>query len=182
MTEINSDPQVAQWLGPIEPSRTRERIAAWSEHWQRHGFGLWAVDEKARETFIGRVGLVHHEDWRASDHDAEIGWTLAADTWGRGYATEAARAALEFARELGLRRIVSITLPDNTRSRRVMEKLGLVYQGDAHWRGLDHVWYAIDLQPTRSRCPKGLGTFHNRRRAGLTGGWLRAGRLQVSGA
>ena len=145
MTAINSDPEVARWLGPVDPSRTRERIMAWVEHWRQHGFGLWAVEEKASGRMIGRVGLVHHDDWTASDHDAEVGWTLARSAWGRGYATEGAHAALEFARGAGLRQIISITLPDNVRSRRVMEKLGLTYQGSTQWRGFDHVWYATEL-------------------------------------
>jgi RimJ/RimL family protein N-acetyltransferase len=145
MTAINADPEVAQWLGPIDPSKTSERISTWVEHWARHGFGLWAVEEKAGGRMIGRVGLVKHDDWIASPHDAEVGWTLARDAWGHGYATEGARAALAFARDVGLRRIISITLPHNIRSRRVMERLGLEYGGAAQWRGFDQVWYAIEL-------------------------------------
>ena len=143
MTEINRDPEVAQWLGEPDPSLTGQRIAGYVEHWRTRGFGQWAVEEAASGVFIGRVGLVHHDDWTASVHDAEIGWTLSRAVWGRGYATEAARAALEWATERpDLKAIISITLPGNLRSRRVMEKLGLTYQGSAFWHGFEQVWYA----------------------------------------
>ncbi|MDP8904734.1 MAG: GNAT family N-acetyltransferase [Chloroflexota bacterium] len=129
-------------MGPVDASRTRERIEAWPEHWRRHGFGLWAVEEKASGRMIGRLGLVHHEDWAASEHDAEVGWTRASSAWGRRYATEGAQAALEFACRVGLRQIISITLPTNARSQRVMQKLGLTYRAEANWHGFDQVWYA----------------------------------------
>jgi len=146
MTAINSDPDVARWLGPIDPSRTAERIEAWLEHWSRLGFGLWAVDERASGDFVGRVGLMRHDDWTASAHDAEIGWTLAKSAWGRGYATEAAQAALGWAQPRPeLNAIISITLPDNVRSRRVMQKLGLTYAGMTTWHGFEQVWYANKL-------------------------------------
>ncbi len=148
MTAINADPEIARWLGSIDASRTGERIEYWMDHWRRHGFGLWAVEERASGSLIGRVGLVRHDDWTASAHDAEIGWTLARSAWGRGLATEAAKAALGWAQSRPeLRTIVSITLPDNVRSRRVMEKLGMAYQGIATWRGFEQVWYAIQLDP-----------------------------------
>lgn len=146
MTAINSDPEVARWLGSPDPAKTGERIRAWTEHWRRLGFGLWAVEETVSGQMVGRVGFVHQDDWTASEHDAEIGWTLASHVWGRGYATEAATAALNWARPReDLQRIISITLPTNLRSRRVMEKLGLSYEGEAHWHGFDQVWYALDL-------------------------------------
>lgn len=145
MTEINSDPRVAAWLGSIDPAQTENRILAYVEHWKARGYGVWAVEEVKSGVFVGRVGLVHHDDWTASPHDAEIGWALSHAVWGRGYATEAARAVLDWARERpDLRVIISITRPDNLRSRRVMEKLGLTYQGEATWHGFDQVWYAHD--------------------------------------
>jgi len=151
LTEINRDPEVAQWLGEPDPSLTGQRIAGYVEHWRTRGFGQWAVEEAASGVFIGRVGLIHHDDWTASAHDAEIGWTLSRTVWGRGYATEAARAALEWAAgRSGLETIISITLPGNLRSRRVMEKLGLTYQGSAVWHGFEQVWYATRVSRTRS--------------------------------
>ena len=157
MTVINADPEVARWLGSIDPSRTREKIESWLEHWKLHGFGLWAVEEKSSGRMVGRAGLVRHEDWTASVHDAEIGWTLARSAWGYGYATEAAGAALNWARERGApRQIISITRPDNVRSRRVMGRLGLVPMGEANWHGFDQVWYALDLTADQSRSRRTL--------------------------
>jgi ribosomal-protein-alanine N-acetyltransferase len=147
MAAINDDVRVGRWLGGvIGRDQTQARMAAWVDHWQEHGFGLWAVDEKATGQMVGRVGLMHHDDWTASTHDAEIGWAFAPEVWNRGYATEAALAVLEWARgRAGLRTIVSITRPDNVRSRRVMDKLGLAYVGQTTWRGFEQVWYVIDL-------------------------------------
>ncbi len=146
LTEIYTDPEVTAWLGPIDPAQTRKRIDAYVDHWHRHGYGPWAVDELESGHFVGRVGLVHHDDWTASPHDAEIGWAVARTVWGRGYATEAARAALDWARARpDLTTIISITRPDNARSRRIMEKLGLTYRGMATWHGFDQVWYGIEL-------------------------------------
>ena len=109
------------------------------------------MEELESGRFVGRVGLVRHDDWTASPHDAEIGWTLSRTVWGRGYATEAARAALEWAAgQPALESIISITLPGNLRSRRVMEKLGLAYQGSAFWHGFEQVWYATRVFRTRS--------------------------------
>lgn len=146
MRQINSDPEVRRWLG-VNPDQTEARMKAWLEHWQRHGYGHWALEESGSGDFIGRVGLIHQDEWTASEHDAEIGWTLASSAWGNGYATEGARAALDFARKIGLRRIISITRPDNVRSQAVMERIGLTYRGATHWHGYDQVWYGTELEP-----------------------------------
>ena len=147
MRAIYADPEVARWLGWPDPAETAKKIQWRVDHWLRHGYGIWAVEERATGTFIGRVGLVHQDDWTASEHDAEVGWTLARASWGHGYATEGARAALDFARDKGLRQIISITRPDNIRSQGVMKRLGLTYRGATHWHDYDQVWYAIDLAP-----------------------------------
>lgn len=146
MAAIRTDPQVTPWLGPLDQSEMRGRMEGWLEHWRRHGFGQWTVEVRASGRMIGRVGLVFHDDWNASAHDAEIGWMLDPAEWRRGYATEAARAVLDWARARGApRQIVSIARADNLRSRRVMERLGLVLVGQTRWHELDHVWYALDL-------------------------------------
>lgn len=108
------------------------------ECWETRGFGLWAVEvtapPDAADPFIGYVGL-----WPAefvAPGLVEIGWRLARRSWGRGYATEAARVALDFAfGVLGLPEVVSFTVPQNERSRRVMEKIGLHHDPS---RDFDH--------------------------------------------
>ena len=142
---IYADRNVARWLGWPDPDHVDASIQRWLAHWQRWGFGVWAVEVAG--VFIGRIGLVHHDDWTASAHDAEVGWTLATSAWGQGYATDGARAALDFAREKGLRDVISITRPDNVRSQAVMRRLGLTYGGATHWHGYDQVWYGTAIGP-----------------------------------
>jgi len=93
------------------------------------GWGLWAAEVAATDTFIGFVGLNRPLFQAHFTPAVEVGWRLAHQYWGCGYATEAARAALGFGFEsLGLPEIVSFTNVDNQRSRRVMEKLGMRHQ------------------------------------------------------
>ena len=145
---ICADPVVMRYMGnggaPSTRGQAAERFAAIRHHWRKHRFGLWAVEEKASGEFIGRIGLQHHEDWPGT-HKVEVGWLLDRSCWGRGLATEGARASLTYGFERRkLDRVISIALPENVASRRVMEKCGFVLQGEARWKSLDMVWYAID--------------------------------------
>ena len=129
---------------PSTRGQAAERFAAIRHHWRKHRFGLWAVEEKASGKFVGRIGLQHHEDWPGT-HKVEVGWLLDRACWGRGLATEGARASLTYGFERRkLDRVISIALPENVASRRVTGKCGLVLQGEAFWKGLDVVWHAID--------------------------------------
>ena len=103
--------------------------------------------------FIGFIGLMYHDGWPEGEHKtAEVGWRLSRAHWGRGLATEGALASVRYGFErLGLERIISITLPQNAASRRVMEKAGLTYRGETHWRGQDVIWYAIDREAWEPR-------------------------------
>ena len=90
------------------------------------GYGLWAVEEPGVVEFAGFVGLHHHDFPAHFTPCVEVGWRLATPFWGRGYATEGGRAALRFAfTELELTEVVSMTTVGNTRSRAVMERLGM---------------------------------------------------------
>jgi len=129
---LNSDPQVMAHF-PALLSETESAIAAMriASHIERHGFGLWVVEARKVAPFVGVVGLSMPGfviPFTASDPCVEVGWRLAPPFWGRGYATEAARAALTFGFDvMGLDEIVSFTNPDNWRSRRVMERLGMTH-------------------------------------------------------
>ena len=95
-------------------------------HFERHGYGLWAVEIPGAAAFAGFIGLSMPAFAAPFTPCVEIGWRLAAAHWGRGYAVEGARAALAFAfGELSLDEVVSFTVPANLRSIRVMEKLGM---------------------------------------------------------
>jgi ribosomal-protein-alanine N-acetyltransferase len=106
----------------------REQSEAWLArqlaHWRDHGFGRFVVE--ADRAFVGFVGLSRHDFDAGIVPDVEIAWRLAFARWGRGYATEAARAVLRDGFErLGFERIVAVTASTNVRSRRVMERLGM---------------------------------------------------------
>ena len=118
-----------QGLQPADMSNAFvDRIEA---HWDEHGWGLWALEVPGVAPFIGFTGLwpaTHVLGWESR----EVGWRLARQHWGHGYATEAAREALRFGFEdHGFDEIVSFTVPQNTRSRAVMERIGLVRDPDA---------------------------------------------------
>jgi RimJ/RimL family protein N-acetyltransferase len=124
---LNADPRVAEFLmGALsreESDGIADRIAA---HFERHGFGLWAVEVPGVAPFIGFLGLGVPRFEAAFTPCVEIGWRLAAPFWNQGYATEGAAGVLQYSfNELGLNEIVSFTVPDNLRSRRVMEKIGM---------------------------------------------------------
>jgi RimJ/RimL family protein N-acetyltransferase len=125
--ELNADARVMEHffssLTRAESDAMVERIEG---HFERHGFGLWAVEVVDQVPFIGFVGLAIPSFEAHFTPCVEVGWRLTFESWGRGYATEAARACVAFAFErLGLREIVSMTVPENIRSRRVMERLGM---------------------------------------------------------
>jgi RimJ/RimL family protein N-acetyltransferase len=128
-----------------------ERIAAIARdsarQWRVNGFGPWSAIDKATGEWIGRVGLDELDDWPEGDDKIEVGFELHKAWWGRGLATEAARAALRFGfEEHALRRIISVTAAAHKAARRVMEKAGLTYQGTRFWKSpaIAVVWYAID--------------------------------------
>jgi RimJ/RimL family protein N-acetyltransferase len=113
---------------------TREEMEAdlvrYERHWAEHGFGLWAAEENESGTLIGRVGLAFHRLWPA---DPEVGWLIDTPWQGRGLATEAGGACIDYAfGELGFERVVSICTAENSASRRVMEKLGFSVWQEIH--------------------------------------------------
>ena len=124
---LNSDPEVMRYFPGLQ---TQEESDASIERMRgvfaREGWGFWAAELPGEADFIGFIGI-NRLSWQAHFTPCvDIGWRLARTYWGRGLATEGARAALRFGFEsLGLLEIVSITVPDNRPSRHVMEKLGL---------------------------------------------------------
>jgi RimJ/RimL family protein N-acetyltransferase len=125
--KLNANPSVNEFLpGPLTREQSDERAERMDASFDRNGFGLWAVEVRNVTPFIGFIGLAVPRFDAPFTPCVEIGWRLSADYWGRGYATEGARAALAFAFDVvGLREVVSFTVPANLRSRRVMEKIGM---------------------------------------------------------
>jgi ribosomal-protein-alanine N-acetyltransferase len=126
---LNADPRVmehfASTLTRAESDAMVDRIEAAFEN---DGFGLWAVELVATGDFAGFVGLSIPTFEAHFTPAVEVGWRLAREHWGHGYATEAARAALAYGFDVAaLEEIVSFTVPQNLRSRRVMERIGMTY-------------------------------------------------------
>jgi GrpB-like predicted nucleotidyltransferase (UPF0157 family)/RimJ/RimL family protein N-acetyltransferase len=146
MHELLGDPDVAAWLQgqPFDRDETRERLLRNMRLERQLGFAMWAVVERSSGKVIGHCGLQHLD----GGPEVEVGWALVPSRWGRGYATEAARASVARGFEqLGLEEIVAVTRPDNARSRRVMEKLGMTYEGRGVWYGAEQVRYALRPVP-----------------------------------
>jgi RimJ/RimL family protein N-acetyltransferase len=117
-----SDPEVMDWLGGVEPAA--EVVRMWLDQWERFPSGKFLVELKRDGAVIGRVGANYYDaqTWqRAADGVPELGWALAREHWGHGYATEAALAAREW---LGAPRVVSLITAANLRSQHVARRLG----------------------------------------------------------
>jgi ribosomal-protein-alanine N-acetyltransferase len=124
---LNADPRVMEHLPSVLTRGDSDALADLIDlHFDRHGYGLWAVEIPGTAPFAGFIGLSIPGFAAAFTPCVEIGWRLAAAHWGRGYATEGARAVLALAfGELGFEEVVSFTVPANVGSRRVMEKIGM---------------------------------------------------------
>jgi RimJ/RimL family protein N-acetyltransferase len=142
LAEIYEQPE---YLETMPPADAVEQIARWRRRWAEDGFGHWAACELETGLLIGRIGLLRHDDWPLVDRPVEVGWVLHRDFWGRGLATEGARASVDvWRRHLpGDDTLYSFTIPRNARSRAVMERLGMTYGGSTIWRDLEHVWYFL---------------------------------------
>ena len=124
---LNADPAVVEFLpGPLDRSASDALAARIEVHWEQRGYGLWAVEVPGVAPFVGFVGLSQAVFPAPFTPAVEVGWRLAPAAWGHGYATEGGRASLAFAFDTaGLDEIVSFTAVNNTRSRRVMERIGM---------------------------------------------------------
>lgn len=139
-----ADPEVMRYLGrgtPMSRELSWGNIAYFTGHWFLVGCGMWAVEEKETGRFAGRIGFAEPYGWPGF----ELAWALARHRWGRGYATEGARAALTWAFEvLGRDRVISLIQPANQASIRVAERLGERPQGRAEVEGREYLVYAIE--------------------------------------
>lgn len=125
--QINQDPKVIEFLrGPLTMEQVNDFIPAVNSHGDKHSYTLWATCLKETGELIGFIGL-NYTDWESHFTPAvEVGWRLGSQYWGKGYATEGAKACLEYGfKKCSLKEIISFTVPSNVRSIRVMEKFGL---------------------------------------------------------
>jgi ribosomal-protein-alanine N-acetyltransferase len=142
LARMFADPQVVKYVGDGQPASREEAektVDSMFAHWQKNGFGRWIVTAKDTGAFLGFGGL------RSLFGTPEVVYHLTTQNWGKGFATELARAALRFGfEERGFDRIVAITKPPNVASIHVMEKLGMQFEKDAQYYGIDVVQYSID--------------------------------------
>ena len=120
---IMADPDVAKYIAPAPMTRDESwrSLASSLGHWMLRGYGTWAVEVKATGEMVGRVGMIHPEGWPG----LEIGWTLGKAAWGKGYATEAADAAIRYAfLTQPVDRLISCIDPENTPWQKVALRVG----------------------------------------------------------
>lgn len=124
---LNADPAVMEHFpAPLDREASDALVAAIEAGFERHGFGLWALEPREGGELLGFTGLAVPAFEAHFTPAVELGWRLARPAWGYGYATEAARAALEFGfGQVKLDEVVSFTAVGNLRSRAVMERLGM---------------------------------------------------------
>jgi len=148
VARVLGDPLVGlrEGRGPLD----REGAAAWLEeeleYVRRDGTGRYALVLRDTAEVVGGCGLVRRE--LDEGVEIELGYHLRSDLWGRGLATEAARACLGEARERGLERMIAFILPGNTRSEAVARKVGMRPERERDWFGRVHVQWAADLRAT----------------------------------
>lgn len=133
MAAINRDPDVTEYLNrPVDDDAVAAFYQLVTDHWERHGFGFYAVESTEADkagAFLGFVGVAYPSFLPALAHRPELGWRLGRGAWGRGLATEAAQAvcALAFKR-LDFDEVIAIIHPANLRSQRVATKLGMAIE------------------------------------------------------
>lgn len=128
---LNADPEVMRHFpSPLSRTESDAVMQRIHDHFAQHGFGMWAVELPGVADFVGFVGLMYPSytaHFTCPEAPClEIGWRLARSVWGQGLASEGARRSLQYAFEtLAADEVVSLTVPDNIRSRAVMERLGM---------------------------------------------------------
>ena len=142
LVAVLGDPIAMQYYpAPLD----REGVAAWiaqnRARYQRDGYSLWAMLLKNTGDLIGDCGCIL-QDVEGTNH-IEVGYHVRRDLWGKGYATEAAFACMDYAfTRLGAARVISMIRPENLQSRRVPEKNGMTCEKVVFWHGYDHCIYA----------------------------------------
>jgi RimJ/RimL family protein N-acetyltransferase len=130
-----ADAEVMQHIGaggPVERDVAWRQMAVFLGHWALRGYGMWALERSADGRLIGRVGYLNPEGWPG----CELGWLLARDAWGQGYAFEAASAALAYGRDaLGIGDVISLIRPANARSIALAERMGATNTGPIDFMG-----------------------------------------------
>ena len=139
--EIATDPEVMKFIGGQQTEfEAWKAMSSHIGHWYFRGYGVFAVEEKSSGKMIGRIGFMNPPGWPGF----ELGWTLSRTSWGKGYATEGARRAMEYAfTEMNRDHLISCIAPDNVSSAKVAERLGETVEGEAELLGKRIFIYGI---------------------------------------
>lgn len=150
MAGINAHPEVSRWIGDgsgCDRVASAAEIARFERVWETHGYGRFAMELRDTGELVGFTGMAVLDDIPEIMPVVEIGWRLGRDFWGRGLATEGSVAALRFAAQVGIDRIVGVHLVGNDASARVMHRLGMRFDRETveSVYGLPVHVYAADL-------------------------------------
>lgn len=125
--EMYADNRFVRYLGgkTLTKEQTWENLAILLGHWSLLGYGIWAIERQGTDELVGRAGLLNLPGWPG----VEVCWALGPEFWGNGYATEAAKAAVDWAFcEAGIHRLISLIHPENKASEAVALRLGADYR------------------------------------------------------
>jgi RimJ/RimL family protein N-acetyltransferase len=145
-----ADPQTMRYIGDGSTAtrdEVEQGIAQWLERWKSWGLSLCSLERREDGRVVGRAGFLRWdpETWEVGGTETEIGWLLAREHWGHGYATEAALALRDWAfADRGLTRLISLIHPDNLPSIRLAERAGERYERDVEVRGHPTRLYSLE--------------------------------------
>ncbi|NNM58754.1 MAG: GNAT family N-acetyltransferase [Legionellales bacterium] len=147
LIKLRSDADVMRYIGKNGATQTQQEIAQFLEsaiaYQAKHGFGFCSVFEKKSENFVGQAGLCHL-GFDENQTEIEIAYRLHKDYWGKGYATELVRALIEWGFEhLPVKKLIAAIHPENIASKRVLEKVDMLYIGKKHYRNIEVDYYEI---------------------------------------
>jgi RimJ/RimL family protein N-acetyltransferase len=138
---LHADPEVTEFVRPLDRRAAKERLEQDEREWRQRGHGLLAILDRRDDTFLGRCGLRYWPQFG----ETELGWVLRRSAWGRGYATEAASACVEWGfSEFDLPYLTSMIAPANVRSIGVAERLGMAPRRNDVLLGEPVVVYGLD--------------------------------------
>jgi RimJ/RimL family protein N-acetyltransferase len=150
LLEAFADPEAMRYIGDGSTAdlvASEQAVGRWLERWDAWGMGMFVFERREDSRVLGRAGFLRWdpETWEIGGSETELGWGLAREHWGRGYATEAALALRDWAfDERGLTRLISLIQHENLRSIRVAEKLGERYERDVKVRGIPTRLYSLE--------------------------------------
>jgi RimJ/RimL family protein N-acetyltransferase len=148
LVELHADPEVTWFLRPLDRAAAVERLRDAAREWDERGYGMFAVLDRAADRFLGRVGLKHWPQFE----ETELGWVLRRDAWGRGYATEAARACLDWGfRTAAFPYLTAMIAPGNARSIELARRLSMAPARRDVLLGIEVVVYAISREHWSAR-------------------------------